>query len=312
MTAVLCMADGCGRPVPDNAYICPRCAEHLERALGDVTAVVDEFNPPRYPDDDSVPEYLRGKVHMPRDTFGRQPSTVWDAPTAERGNLPRELETTRYRQATTGRNGGKAAETPVPWDQRAREAAWVLENAISTWARVIEEERGKDLPEDTSTASLARWMLGSVEWLRHHQAGAEALDEITSAVANAAHAVDIRPERWYAGPCDTCGTDLYGKPASAHVICPNDECGQVYDVKQRREQLLAAAEDRLANAALISRAVTSLGEPVKADRIRQWASRGRIVAHSVDLKGRPLYRIGDVLDLVAEDVDRNRLTKRGA
>jgi hypothetical protein len=43
---------------------------------------------------------------------------------------------------------------------------------------------------------------------------------------------------------------------------------------------------------------------VTASQIRGWAFRGRLIAHGTDQDDRPLYRVGDVIDLLASFVRR--------
>lgn len=102
----------------------------------------------------------------------------------------------------------------------------------------------------------------------------------------------------------TCRRVLYADPDDPFVRCR--DCGATYDVDERRDHLLTEAEDRLATVETIARIVTTLGkrdlstERVSA-RIRQWSTRGRITSHGtrvVDGRERPLYRIGDVIDLL--------------
>lgn len=102
-----------------------------------------------------------------------------------------------------------------------------------------------------------------------------------------------------------CTRVLYATPGDPFVRC--GDCGTTYDVATRREQLLAEAEDHLATVEMITRVVTTLGDTqVRAskisERIRLWAHRGRITSHGtrvIDGRPRPVYRIGDVLDLLA-------------
>lgn len=218
--------------------------------------------------------------------------------------LDDQLDVVLTRQ-TARSAGGRVSgdrEHPLPYDQRASSARWVLTNTVTTWARVVDEEEPRaNIPMLAGLYVQAAWLASWSGFFRTHQAGHEAVEELTAAVSQARRVVDIRPERWYAGPCDECATDLYARAGAARVVCPNEACAHEYDAMDRRGTLLAAAEDRLANAALIARAVTVLGRPVDDAKIRQWAARGRIVAKSTDHKGRPLYRVGDVLDLAADD-----------
>lgn len=229
--------------------------------------------------------------------------------------LAEQLDVRLTRQARIG-SGGKSTERALPYDPYASIIAAELHNTLSTWVRALAEHDGDPLhgaicasicghatcgrirnqkaPANTLIA-LSAWLLGRTGDLAHHEAAEEAKTGICDATARAERAIDRIADRWYAGPCDTCGRDLYAKPSAGIVICA---CGADYDVKARRAWLLAAAEDILAPAALIARALPPLGHEVKVDRIYKWAERGNIIAKSVDLRGRPLYRIGDVLDVL--------------
>lgn len=257
----------CGRPIQDTARICPTCSQDLAKALGDVPFLAEQ------------------------------------------------LDIRLTRQSRLG-PGGRSTERALPFDPYASIIAAELHNALSTWYRVLAETDGtpalgpvcaltcghatcgrirrQQTPGNTLIA-LAAWLLSRIGDLAHHEAAEEAKAGICDATDRAERAIDRIADRWYAGPCDICGLDLYAKPSAGMVQCP---CGAAYDVRARRIWLLAAAEDILAHAALIARALPPLGHEVKVDRIYKWAERGNIIAKSVDLRGRPLYRIGDVLDVL--------------
>jgi hypothetical protein len=138
-----------------------------------------------------------------------------------------ELDTTITRQAVLGVRGGpRAAEKPLPFHVQASEAAWVLRNTLSGWARVIAEEvlagaetglggingsiRYPTSPETITTAQIAVWLAGHLEQLRHHQAAGEAHDEIRGAVQAAQRTIDHPRTRhtFPVGPCPDCGAHL--------------------------------------------------------------------------------------------------------
>lgn len=104
-----------------------------------------------------------------------------------------------------------------------------------------------------------------------------------------------------------CTRVLYAEPGNPYVRCR--DCGTSYDVAERREWLVHEAEDREATVEVITRIITTLGDrDVRASkinaRIRQWAVRGKITSHGtrvVDGRPRPLYRVGDVLELLSEE-----------
>jgi hypothetical protein len=231
---------------------------------------------------------------------------------------------------TTERSGGsKSAETAVPWSDKASKALDRLMNTLTTWVRLIVEERGDRgliAPHDDAL-SVSRWLLWHVGWLRHHKAAAQALTDIERAIDEIDQVMDLHVERWYAGTCRAeyiavdeheaeadacCAVELFVKPNETAKVCWN--CGTKHDVEARRKWLLAKAEDQLAHMELIGRALASMGEAVTPSQIRGYAFRGRIVAHGVDRKGRELYRVGDVVQVVRDNADEQarRAEKREA
>jgi hypothetical protein len=250
----ICKVATCDRPVAE-AHVCTRCAHQLERALGDIPAVVHQLNL----------------------TLAKQ---------------------TRY--ADRAERGGN--EQPLPMDPQASAAASELRAHLVGWVRLVAEERGWALPEDTLDA-MSRWMLHHVEWLRHHQAGHDAVEELTGDMRTAQRVIDRPPDRWYAGPCTAlmadglpCGADMYAQADKGNVGCP--DCGAVYDVAKRRAWLLAEAEDTLATTTEVCRALTTLaGVELTAASIRGYVHRGQLMAHGIR-DGKQTFRLGDVVVLV--------------
>lgn len=259
----------CGRPVPDNAVVCPRCAFALDAALADVC--------------------------------GYQ-------------GLAYDLQLAVTRQARIGtRSGGRATETPVVYNERASETEQALKNTLGTWARLIADETGAMLPVD-DLARIAAWLRPRVGWLRHHEAGAEAYDQILDAVRDARHAVDRPAERLYAGPCDQCGQAMYARPAAAYVTCRTPECEDLaYPVEDRRRWMVDQLEDLIGGASYVAAICTGLGVKVAESTIRMWVKRRKLrpLDYAPSLKGegdpdgrpRPMYRVGDVIRVAAgEDI----------
>lgn len=154
------------------------------------------------------------------------------------------------------------------------------------------------------TAAMAAWMhprvpdMVGLPW-------APTLLVLPKLATRAERVIDAPADRVYAGPCGDCGTDLYAPATSGYVKCR--ECGTSYDLATRRAWLLDLVDDRLATGVEIARALTSLELPVTAERIRQWKHRDRLTVRASDAVGRPLYRVGDVVDLLLAYAD-----KRGA
>lgn len=266
------LCEVCQRPMGEQATFCAADAYNLDAALADITA-------------------YRGLAY--------------------------DLDLAITRQARIGsRDGSRPTEAAVPYNVKASETAANLKGVLASWAKLIIEETGagtvltlgpacrtcqhsscreirtQGLPADTLTG-IAAWLRPRVGWLRHHPAGAGAYDEITEAVREARRICDRPRERLYAGPCNECGVDLYAIPGALIVECK--PCELAYEVEARRVWLLGALEDHLVNATQMSRLVTYLGIKLADSTIRAWAMKGRIVSHGHDLKGNPMYRLGDVV-----------------
>jgi hypothetical protein len=227
---------------------------------------------------------------------------------------------------------GTLKATTLPYRDTAALAAATLHQVLTAWADQIATEIGirawKPTPggpfpvcwrcrhpscrmyrppalPPTGIAPLAAWLRPHVGWLRHHHDAVRAFTEITDAAHAARAAVDRPAERLYAGPCDECGEDMYGRVGARMVECP--PCQLVYEIEARRQWLLRSAEDVLASATEIARAITRLGQPVTPEAIRGLVHRGQLTPHGHRQVGRrevPVYRLGDVLDVLAQRAER--------
>ena len=152
-------------------------------------------------------------------------------------------------------------------------------------------------PDDT-VAAMARWLLARTDRIRQHPGAAHIAASITTAVTRALRAIDLPPDLVFLGTCDSCQAGIYAAHGARWVTC---RCGVTCNTETRREQLLAAAHDILGTTSEISRALTSLGRPLTPSVIRGLAFRGRITARGANERGHPLYRVGDVLEVISRD-----------
>ncbi|MEV0251176.1 hypothetical protein AB0H76_31605 [Nocardia sp. NPDC050712] len=117
---------------------------------------------------------------------------------------------------------------------------------------------------------------------------------LARAVQGAYRTID-RPESLSRiGDC-VCGVGLYSQPDIDIVRCGG--CGIVVSVRQQRRQLLNQAYEMMGTAAELARIVPDgfgAGR-ITAERIRQWARRGKLTGRVVG--NRTVYRLGDVLEL---------------
>ncbi|WP_143267140.1 hypothetical protein [Amycolatopsis thailandensis] len=262
---------GCGRPTTD--MLCPGCLAELTAALRELIS----------------------------DGSGGH-------------GLLAELGITLSRQHTmtlgTG-VGGHAAERPMPFHEAASEVGWVLANTISTWAREVHECNPHLLPPAGSTAGAVAWMVGLPGLLALHPAADELHDEITHVVARVRRVVDRPPDRIYAGPCDAqvedgrCPDHLYARPGQRRVQCGS--CGTEHDVDERRNWMISYAADlRVTATVALGWARLLLDKTIPRGTWDSWVSRGRIVPHGTDGRGRPVFRFGDVRDLALAHVSKPR------
>ncbi|RCG19083.1 hypothetical protein DQ384_38035 [Sphaerisporangium album] len=265
-----CPVPGCDRSMPGHRRVCAACAARTVRDLDDVLS------------------------------------------------LALHLEISRTRQARLGEPGaGHSGERAIPWDQRAREAAYVLRSALLGWYRVLSEGAPRvagpvcilcehpscewaDLgrpPADT-LPGLARWLIRHRVRLLRHPAAPEAVDELRAAVNLARRAIDRPPAAWYAGPCGAgdCTADLYTRHGAARITCR--ACGADHDSQARQAWLMDQAADHLGTATEIARALHGWHPELTPSVVRGYAHRRRIQARGRDQAGRPLYRVGDVMDLL--------------
>jgi hypothetical protein len=131
------------------------------------------------------------------------------------------------------------------------------------------------------------------------------LHTLATAITTAYRTIDRPPNRHFLGQCHArsgdlvCHAELWAHSGTRTVTCT--QCETRHDVGGRQATLLAAAADRLATATDIANALTTLDHPITAARIRKWKQRGRLLERP---EGSKLYRLGDVIELLADDIDR--------
>jgi hypothetical protein len=219
----------------------------------------------------------------------------------EGGELYNELEIAITRQDRFGdRIRSGTSEAPLLFNASASENRSVIDNTIITWSRHITEQTGRTLPKHVG--ECMRWLAKEeqIRWLRYRAEVAEAFDELDYAAQLVIRTIDAPASRWYAGPCgcDGCEADLYGRAGAKTLHCR--DCGAQAHADDRRQWLLRQADNTLGTAAELARFVTAMrSELVTSAQVRGLAHRGRITAHGTDRLGRPTYRVGDVLAVLA-------------
>lgn len=260
----------CGRDISDR-YVCEVCADSLARALGDIPWLDDELE-----------------------------TTI----TKRKG--------IDYRRVGGGKGGKTAQPSPPEWT--ASTARDNLKAVLVAWVLFCAEERVRNqsphqgIPEDTLPA-ISRWLMWRVDGLALHDIGAEAVDEITSAVAHCHRLIDRPADRQYLGQCECGEGRLYARPSGAMARC--NTCGQVIDADTLRRKLLAELDDRLCTASEIAKLSTYLGLHDERDRIRKrierWGANEGHPLRRVSMNGQDHYRFGEAyLALMEHENKRER------
>ncbi|MFJ2298142.1 hypothetical protein [Oerskovia paurometabola] len=305
-----CAVDGCNRSTGDMAYVCPECGDallallrsvpdirgersrvlcyphlpHHERCDGCGTPDHPRLNPLRETGERPVSPGLATDLD---DAIARQSTGIGIVPADPEHELPDESGLVR-----------------LPYGYRASEARWELLSTMTATGDDIARRRGLFRPLNTLDA-LANWLTHQVQWLRQQPDGADTIAALTDLLRAARRVIDRPADRKYAGPCTAttvdehglatdCAGELYALHGRATVTCP--DCGTDYPLDARRAWLRDQADDMLLPATELARAIDGLGIQVKAATLRKWASRKRILNRGTDTH--PLYRVGDVIDLV--------------
>lgn len=210
-------------------------------------------------------------------------------------------------------------EARLPVNVTASSLASALDNTIITWHNVIAEDNPHLPRTATTTAQAAAWLADLPTLVSTHEAAREIHDEITAVVREVERMVDRRPDRLYLGTCGAwldehdhdarlayaiyggskreCDGQLYARPSAPVATCR--KCEARWDVAERRAWMLDVAEDHLLTAAECCRALAGVGQPLGLSTLGMWSHRGRLTIQGHTDAGRPLYRLGDVIDLMA-------------
>lgn len=196
-------------------------------------------------------------------------------------------------------------------------------NALTTWARVLEDDRGIEAPtaddEPEQVELLCRWLnrhltsIATLEWagefVRRKRKHEDECDSIGYHEWRLRLLTETIIPGWYAGACGQCETPTYVVPGLTWVTCGG--CGATTYARDHIDQVLDEARDWTATPKRLAEAIVALVDSEMSverlrDRIRKWGDRGRITAtRRLDEEGDPIgpnmYRFGDVLDRLAVD-----------
>lgn len=234
-----------------------------------------------------------------------------------------------------GSSGSGKPGSRLPFDLGATARLDAVQNSLTTWARHVAEERGAHFVSAAfeghrvadPIVEAASWLERNLEWLRHRQEIDSFMVDVEVCVRVVRGLARGPQEQKYLGPCGAveqidvttfghqpgsqtmdgpaCEGDVYGRVGAKTGACRT--CGAEVAQDERRAWLDGEVRSRAFRAVEIAQAYG-----VNVNTIRSWAARGHLVEHGRDRDERPLYNVGDVLDLAVADAHRREAerTKR--
>lgn len=318
VSCVVCQAD-------TDAFLCTHCTAELERALGELPALLTDLEVTATRQDRGTGTAL----------YAMRRTRLWHEA------LTATTDATDVPPALRSRDGHKTLPTtPWPFSWDAANLAWTVRNTLGTWQQHLTETRGiehGDLvvggvagpacqwcthescaqigvnPHRRRDVRICAWLMRNIDAIRLDEAAGEIHDSITGDRLDVLRAIDRQDPDAYYGRCDMpdvrvdihgdgilvplvgiCGAELLGHLGEDEVKCGS--CGAVYDVKTRRQYLVESVDDEWARPHVIANALTSLDEPVRPDTLRKWIERD---AELVEQRRTPRYPL--VLQVGVDD-----------
>lgn len=278
-----------------TVYLCPSCGDKLRDMIGQLP-------------------WLATQLAL---TYSRQ-SNLTPGPTAA-----------RQRPATEDDE-----ESPLPYNERARECYDEVRTTVMRWVRDLSEQTGIAYAgaDPARVSELSAWLLTYLDRLLSSEDAALALDEFTEATDRGVAAINRPIAPVYRGPCPSvvgtdhrdqprrCGVPLYaartensqGRTVPVDfVTCPR--CQTTHDARALEQKLLAELGSYLMPADEILRVMRELGEPIGKSTWHNWRAkgklqpaawrhRGRVVNYWLTSNDEKLYRLDDVRALRAAGV----------
>jgi len=236
------------------------------------------------------------------------------------GDVDRIQPGQRVKVRSAYRSAPPPSTEPAP--DKIAEALSHVASIVWGWCVNLTDDR-PGVPEMPATTELR------CGWLEHHVASIATLEwaddclgEMLECERMLRRILDRADTGRYAGICGNevgrqevdgqvltvyCARHLYSTAGSAWVTCP--KCGRCWDAEGRRDQMRKDASGELAPVRTIARVVVELTDETSVERltrrIEKWVERKQLPDYGVRvLDGRPrrVYRIGDVLGLVAGEI----------
>lgn len=199
-----------------------------------------------------------------------------------------------YRFGTRNGTTRRPAETRMVVNPAAADHHRALTRLLLRHTRWVADTHNLERP--TTWTGVGRLLHATADQIARHPHAQDIYPELLAALARARALIDRPPDTVYAGRCGAgdCDGQLYAAPGATVVPCPR--CGHQWDVNARRAEMLDRVAGMLMPAADLARTLTALtGTELRVATVWQWKRRGHITPTGINVKGQPLYVVGNVL-----------------
>lgn len=197
---------------------------------------------------------------------------------------------------------GGTSRDRLPINPRLLEATSDLHATLSSWARMISDEKPATVDCDDNPTSIAGWIWGHAEWLAQHPAADDFTQEVTDTLTEILHSIDRGDDRIFLGI--HAGEEIYATRGQKTVALPG---GEVRTVSEIRDWMKHDIQDEVRPPSEVAAILRTLhGMEVTAERIRKTYENDekrrrdgkigrRAGLHFIRYEGRQkVFRVGDV------------------
>lgn len=204
-------------------------------------------------------------------------------------------------------DGGKSADTPLPFHDMAGDAALELCGTLQVWVDTVTAARHLPWPGTLRAKHSARWMKKHIIDLALCVDAFQAFDEISDARKRAVNFADIPMPVEFAGPCQSTTDDIkcdgvYCREKTVAHHC--SKCEVDIDVPALQATMIETMQQTLFNADELQDALTIAGNKrIHRRTIQSWIQSERLVSRA----GK--YLLADALVLLAQHKTKTRAPK---
>lgn len=202
---------------------------------------------------------------------------------------------------------GGSSRDRLPINPRLTDATHNLHANLTSWARMVAEEKPTPIDCDNNPYSISAWLYRHADWLTTHPAIDDMHTEISDALTEILHCIDKGDDRIFLGV--HAGIQVWASPGQKTVTLPGGEHRTVKEVRGWMQRDTLQVQGTAREVAIILSEVH--GIPIAAKRItahhredQRARLEGRMGKHEgldhVAMDGKqPVFLVDEVLSRIA-------------